>query len=131
MLTSRLKLLVREDVLARDDDGAGNVEYRLTGKGIELWPVVRVVMGWGDAHYSPGGVKRALFHDQDGGSLDHEGRCRECGSAVAVDETRIEPGPGFDATDANPDPVSALLNVPRRLLEPIPATRAAQGGQAG
>ncbi|GAB3894515.1 hypothetical protein GCM10029964_073090 [Kibdelosporangium lantanae] len=49
VLTNRLKLLVREDVLTRDDDG----EYRLTDKGIELWPIIRSMMAWGDAFYSP------------------------------------------------------------------------------
>ncbi|MET9002844.1 helix-turn-helix domain-containing protein [Amycolatopsis sp. Hca4] len=121
VLTSRLKLLVREGVLVRDDE-ARPVEYRLTGKGVELWPILRAMMAWGDAHYSPAGEKRTLRHDRDGGLLDHEGRCRECGESVAVPETRIEPGPGFEPANPNPDPVSALLNTPRRLLEPLSAS---------
>ncbi|MEV0382681.1 helix-turn-helix domain-containing protein [Nonomuraea sp. NPDC050643] len=119
VLTSRLKLLVREGVLTRDDDAAGSVEYRLTAKGVELWPVVRALMGWGDTFYSPSGVKRAERHDRDGGLLDHEGRCQDCGSVVPVPEIRIEPGPGFDPDDFDRDPVSDAINTPRRLLEPI------------
>src|SRR4051812_30506909 len=65
VLTNRLKSLVREGVLVRDDDAAGGVEYRLTAKGVELWPVVRALMNWGDAFYSPSGVKRAVRHDLD------------------------------------------------------------------
>src|ERR1700754_3334238 len=80
VLTSRLKLLVAEGVVARDDDGHGTVEYRLTEKGIELWPIVRALMAWGDAFYSPAGVKRALRHDADGGVLDTDGRCQTCGA---------------------------------------------------
>lgn len=53
VLTSRLKLLVREGVLVRDDDGSGTVEYRLTPKGIELWPVVRSLMAWGTRSTPP------------------------------------------------------------------------------
>ncbi|WP_329066754.1 winged helix-turn-helix transcriptional regulator [Amycolatopsis sp. NBC_01480] len=117
VLTSRLKLLVREGVLVHDNTG----EYRLTDKGIGLWPVVRVMMAWGDEHYSPAGVKRALRHDRDGTLLDHEGRCRECGELVPVPEIRIEPGPGFTPAKSSPDPVSARLNAPRRLLEPLAA----------
>src|SRR6185312_1980526 len=49
VLTSRLKALVQEGVLTRDDAGAGGVEYRLTDKGIALWPIVRSLMSWGDA----------------------------------------------------------------------------------
>jgi DNA-binding HxlR family transcriptional regulator len=114
VLTNRLKLLVREGVLAHDDG-----DYRLTAKGVELWPIVRAFMTWGDAHYSPSGVKRALRHDRDGGPLDHEGRCQECGEIVPVPETRIEPGPGYEPPTSPLDPVSALLNVPKRLLDPI------------
>jgi len=119
VLTNRLKLLVREGVLARDDDGAGNVEYRLTTKGVELWPIVRALMNWGDAYYSPSGARRSLRHDADGGPLDHEGRCRECGGVVPVTHTRIEPGPGFEPAAGTPDAVSRAINTPRLLLEPI------------
>lgn len=126
VLTNRLKLLVREGVLTRDRDGAGVVEYGLTDKGVELWPIVRAMMAWGDTHYSPTGRKRTLRHDPDGGLLDHEGRCGECGRIVSVPETRIEPGPGFEPTNSSPDPVSALLNTPRRLLEPLPTSHAPQ-----
>jgi DNA-binding HxlR family transcriptional regulator len=129
VLTNRLKLLVREGVLTRDDAG-GTVEYRLTGKGIELWPIVRALMAWGDAFYSPAGVKRALRHDGDGGLLDHEGRCEKCGSVVPVPETRIEPGPGFEPAPSGPDPVSAALNTPRRLLEPLTTSRPARADES-
>ncbi|MET8638571.1 winged helix-turn-helix transcriptional regulator [Streptomyces sp. NPDC004096] len=127
VLTNRLKLLVREGVLTRDDDGAGTVEYRLTDKGTALWPIVRAMMAWGDAFYSPAGAKRDLRHDRDGGLLDHEGRCQECGAVAPVPEIRIEPGPGFQAGNSTLDPVSAMLSGPRRLLEPIaiPSTRQA------
>ena len=130
VLANRLKLLVREGVLARDDDGHGTVEYRLTDKGIDLWPIVRALMAWGDAFYSPTGVKRALRHDRDGGLLNHEGRCETCGSVVPVPETRIEPGPGFEPATSDPDPVSAVLNTPRRLLQPLTASRSPQADES-
>src|ERR1700754_4403550 len=82
VLTSRLKSLVQEGVLTRDEAAAGVVEYRLTAKGIGLWPVVRTLMNWGDEFYSPAGVKRTLRHDQDGGLLDRDGRCQDCGATV-------------------------------------------------
>lgn len=121
VLANRLKLLVREGVLTREDHAAVGVEYRLTDKGVGLWPAVRVLMDWGDEHYSPGGVRRALRHDQDGGLLDREGRCEGCGLTVRVPDIRVEPGPGFDTAVPVPDPVSRMLNTPRRLLEPLPA----------
>ncbi|VVJ20863.1 Transcriptional regulator [Amycolatopsis camponoti] len=115
VLTTRLKSLVQEDVLVRDDDGG----YRLTDKGVALWPIVRALMGWGDAYYSPAGEKRTTRHDEDGGRLDQDGRCEECGALVPVPEIRIEPGPGYEHRPGTPDPVSVAINTPRRLLEPV------------
>ncbi|MGI5408370.1 winged helix-turn-helix transcriptional regulator [Streptomyces chartreusis] len=119
VLANRLKSLVQEGVLTRDEDADTGVEYRLTAKGVELWPVVRALMNWGDAFYSPAGVRRALRHDRDGGLLDPEGRCQDCGSVVPVPEVLIEPGPGFESEGSAGDPVSGAINTPRRLLEPI------------
>ena len=120
VLTSRLKSLVDEGVLAHDEG-----EYHLTDKGIALWPIVRSMMAWGDDHYSPNGVKRALRHAFDGGLIDARGFCQECGGLVPVPEIRHEPGPGYVRSQAEPDPVSMAMNGPRLLLEPItkvPAT---------
>ncbi|WP_326565172.1 helix-turn-helix domain-containing protein [Amycolatopsis rhabdoformis] len=122
VLTNRLKLLVHEGVLTRDDS-AGTVDYVLTDKGVALWPIVRSLINWGDEFYSPAGAKRTLRHDADGALLDHEGRCEKCGELVAAGDVRIEPGPGFRPSDTEPDPVSAALNVPRRLLDPISTAR--------
>ncbi|MEV6236048.1 helix-turn-helix domain-containing protein [Lentzea sp. NPDC051838] len=115
VLTNRLKLLVREEVLEHNDNG----DYQLTAKGLELWPILRAMMAWGDTHYSPAGDKRTFRHDADGGLLDRDNRCGECGGVVPVADIRIEPGPGYVAGDTTPDPVSARLNQPRRLLAPL------------
>jgi DNA-binding HxlR family transcriptional regulator len=115
-LATRLRSLVEEGVLARDDDAK---EYHLTPKGLALWPAVRALMAWGDAFYSPNGVKRALRHDRDGGVVDERGHCETCGSLVPVPDIQIAPGPGFEAGGPAKDPVSAAMNTPRRLLEPI------------
>jgi DNA-binding HxlR family transcriptional regulator len=123
VLTTRLKSLVQEGVLVREESG-GVVEYRLTEKGIALWPIVRALMSWGDEFYSPAGEKRTTRHDEDGGRLDPDGRCAECGALVPVPEIRIEPGPGYEHRPGGPDPVSAAINTPRRLLEPLPARTA-------
>jgi DNA-binding HxlR family transcriptional regulator len=68
VLASPLKSLGQDGVLARDADAAGGVEYRLTAKGVALWPVMRAMMSWGDAFYSPAGTRRALRHEKDGAS---------------------------------------------------------------
>lgn len=125
VLTARLKSLVQAGVLTRDDDGAGNVEYRLTAKGIGLWPAVHALMNWGDAHYSPAGARRTLRHDQDGGLIDHEGHCQDCGHLVPVPDIRTEPGPGYEPPQGGGDRFSSAFSTPRRLLEPIMEPRTA------
>jgi hypothetical protein len=85
--------------------------------------VIRALLHWGDESYSPDGVKRALYHDTDDGLIDHENRCQMCGAVVPVPEIRIEPGPGYQASDAELDPVSQQITRPRRLLDPITVGR--------
>ncbi|MGW4951231.1 winged helix-turn-helix transcriptional regulator [Streptomyces parvulus] len=124
ILTNRLKHLVEEGVLAREDGERGAVLYRLTDKGEQLWPVLRALMSWGDAHYSPAGPKRSFRHATDEGLIDEYGRCAECGNVVSLPEVRLERGPGYEETPlAAGDPISAAINRPRRLLEPIVASR--------
>lgn len=118
VLTNRLRLLVGEGVLAHEDG-----EYLLTGKGLALWPIVRSLINWGDAFYSPTGVKRVMRHDTDGGELDQDGRCAKCRAVVPVPEIRIEPGPGLVAAPTELDPVSAEINTRRRLLDPVTPAR--------
>jgi DNA-binding HxlR family transcriptional regulator len=119
ILADRLKHLLEEGVLTRDRDAHGTVEYRLTDKGMQLWPILRAFMAWGDAFYSAESEKRTLRHDPDSGLLDEDGRCQACGALVPVPDTRLEPGPGFDPAQGAGDPVSAAINTPHRLLEPI------------
>ncbi|EWM18546.1 helix-turn-helix domain-containing protein [Kutzneria sp. 744] len=122
VLTSRLKSLVQEGVFRRDENG-GVVEYRLTDRGVALWPAIRALLHWGDESYSPDGVKRALRHDADNGLIDEENHCRSCGGLVPVPDIRIEPGPGYQPPTGELDPVSAQIGRPRLLLEPITVGR--------
>lgn len=108
VLTNRLRFLVQEDVLDHVDG-----EYLLTSKGVQLWPVLRAMMAWGDEHYSPDGDRRTFRHEADDGRIDTWGRCSSCGAVVSPADIRIEPGPGF--TPGTADPVSAS----RRLLAPL------------
>jgi DNA-binding HxlR family transcriptional regulator len=118
VLTSRLKSLTQEGVLVRDEAG-GVVEYRLTDRGLALWPVVRSLLHWGDETYSPGAARRLFRHEADGGLIGRDSRCQECGELVPVPEISTEPGPGYQHSGSEPDPVSAQLSQPRRMLEPL------------
>jgi DNA-binding HxlR family transcriptional regulator len=125
VLTNRLKLLVDEGVFTRERGDRGVVEYRLTNKGEQLWPAIRALMHWGDAHYSPGGARRSFLHDTDQGAIDESGRCQVCGLVVPLPEVRLERGPGFDEAAIAGDDVSAAIDTARHLLEPIGAVKLA------
>lgn len=114
LLTARLKQLVEAGVLTRR-----GVEYELTDVGLDLLPVVRALMAWGDAHASPNGVRRVMWHADDDGLLDAQGVCETCGGRVPVADIRIEPGPGFDHSRPAKDAISEVMNAPRRLLQPV------------
>src|SRR5918998_127305 len=52
VLQSRLERLVEEGILKREpyQERPPRYEYRLTRKGVDLWPVLVALMGWGDRH---------------------------------------------------------------------------------
>lgn len=120
VLTDRLGLLVAEGVLAPAPGPGRRSEYALTDKGLALWPVLRSLLDWGDAHYAPRGPRRVFLHAGCGGDVDAAGRCAGCGEPVPVTETVTTPGPGYDGPGPGADPVSTALNVPRPLLLPMP-----------
>ena len=57
VLTTRLHRLVEEGVLekVRYQERPERFEYRLTEKGIDLWPVIVSLIQYGDRYYAPDG----------------------------------------------------------------------------
>ena len=57
VLTQRLQRLVEEDVLTKVayQERPQRFEYRLTDKGLDLWPVMVTMMQFGDRYYAPEG----------------------------------------------------------------------------
>jgi len=53
-LAGRLKLLERHGVISRRryQDNPPRHEYRLTGKGHDLFPVLTTIINWGDKYYT-------------------------------------------------------------------------------
>ena len=73
VLTDRLATLVEQGILRREPYQAEGErqrhEYRLTEKGIELYPTLVALMQWGDRYVSDGDAPVELEH-------------RDCGSPV-------------------------------------------------
>ncbi len=55
VLSDRLQRLVDEGLLERQryQERPERFEYRLTEKGIDLWPTIITLMKWGDRYYAP------------------------------------------------------------------------------
>jgi DNA-binding HxlR family transcriptional regulator len=70
-------------------------EYRLTDKGLDLWPTIVSLMQWGDAHARPeAGIPVLLEHRGCGGSVDEHRTCRACGARLQVKDVHALAGPG-------------------------------------
>ena len=97
VLQTRLERLVAEGVLERSryQERPARYEYRLTEKGLDLWPTIVALMQWGDRHGAQGaGPPVLLEHRGCGGPIDEHRVCEKCGKHLSVREARAQPGPG-------------------------------------
>jgi DNA-binding HxlR family transcriptional regulator len=96
VLQSRLEHLVEAGILRREryQERPERFEYRLTRKGVDLWPVLVSLMKWGDRHAAPGGPPVILRHVGCGGEADDRRICERCGKLLEADEVAPELGPG-------------------------------------
>ncbi|HEY0516196.1 MAG TPA: helix-turn-helix domain-containing protein [Solirubrobacteraceae bacterium] len=76
-------------------------EYRLTDKGLDLWPTVVALMNWGDRYATPAGGPAVLIeHRGCGGAVDEHRICERCGARLRAPDAIGRPGPG--APDDHP-----------------------------
>ena len=69
-------------------------EYRLTDKGVDLWPIIVELLHWGDRYAAPDGPPIVLRHKGCGGELGERRTCSRCGESLGARDVRAEPGPG-------------------------------------
>ena len=96
VLSDRLGRLVDDGILERRpyQDSPPRSEYRLTQKGLDLWPVLMTLMAWGDQHAAEDGPPRLIVHRDCGGRLDARLRCDRCGQDLGPRDVEAQPGPG-------------------------------------
>jgi DNA-binding HxlR family transcriptional regulator len=97
VLSERLTRLVDEGVLERRryQERPERFEYRLTQKGLDLWPVTMALLQWGDRHYvGEGGRPRIVRHRDCGGEVTAHLTCSRCGAELGASDVVAEPGPG-------------------------------------
>lgn len=103
-LSLRLALLVEQGVLLKQPcrEAPAHHEYRLTPKGLDLWPVLMTLRQWGERWAGPwgrAGVPLQLLHRGQGHRLRAVLACAECGEPVdaysaEVDAAAKAPAPG-------------------------------------
>jgi DNA-binding HxlR family transcriptional regulator len=97
VLAARLGRLVEEGVLEKApyQERPVRYEYRLTDKGLDLWPVIVELLRWGDRYAAPAsGPPVVIRHRDCGGTLGEHRMCTRCGRPLSVRDVRAEPGPG-------------------------------------
>jgi len=97
VLAERLAHLVENDVLAKVAyrEAPPRFEYRLTERGLGLYPILIGLVHWGDQHFA-GKKGPPLLHRHL--SCGHDFRavltCSECGEAVDPRDVEPHAGPG-------------------------------------
>lgn len=99
VLTNRLAMLVQQGVLRREpyqEPGARvRHEYRLTDKGLDLWPVLVAVLAWGDRYLAdPEGSPLVTEHRGCGAPVRTVLRCDDGHKVDSPRDVVPRPGPG-------------------------------------
>lgn len=102
VLSARLGRLVDEGILERRayQERPLRYEYRLTEKGIDLWPVLISLVKWGDKYEAADGPPRVIEHRDCGGQVTEQLTCDRCGRPLTARDVVTRPGPGAAAAAA-------------------------------
>jgi DNA-binding HxlR family transcriptional regulator len=93
-LTDRLRSMVDEGILYRNpyQSAPRRYEYRLTGKGLDLYPTAAAAWQW-EMRWSEGEpIPPRLLHTRCGERTHPVTRCERCGGAVEAELCQIVPG---------------------------------------
>ena len=99
VLSNRLARLVDEDILRKvpyQEQGMRlRSEYKLTQKGIELFPVLAALLAWGDKYTAgPAGAPVELTHRDCGAPVSLQLTCKDGHALSSAREVTPVPGPG-------------------------------------
>jgi len=120
VLQTRLTRLTEHGILEKRpyQERPPRHEYRLTEKGLDLWPTVVSLMNWGDRYAAPAaGPPVILEHRDCGGAVDEHRTCVACGVKLSARDVRAFPGPG-----AAPDHPLRRLRGRAESSAPTPST---------
>ena len=126
VLAERLQKLVEAGVLEKVayQERPLRQEYRLTPRGLDLYPIMMAIVHWGDVHMAGKKGRPVLHHHlRCNHEFDPMMVCSECHERLEPREVRAAPGPG--ARHPQHLPVELAASLGRRA-----AMKAADGGEA-
>ena len=102
VLAQRLAQLVDAGIFERTaykDERRTRHEYRLTDKGMDLYPILMALRTWGDKYMAPDGPFLLYRHRDCDGHAEVLHACDRCGVELTARDVVVEAGPGL--TDAS------------------------------
>jgi len=107
ILQQRLVSLVDAGVLRKEPYSERPLrhEYRLTEKGVDLWPVLTAMRQWGDRYAAPDGPPIEVVHKSCGQVAVGRLICERCGEPMGPRSVRAVPGPGYRSGRTPLEPV--------------------------
>ena len=98
VLAARLRELVDDGIARRvpyrEPGQRERHEYRLTDKGLELYPMLAALREWGDRHATDGDPSVVVRHRDCGAPVSTVLRCANGHDHLTIRDVRAEPGPG-------------------------------------
>lgn len=103
-LASRLKRLVANGILYRNpyQSSPRRYEYRLTDKGLDLYPIVLTTWSWETKWGGDYGLPPALIHKRCGNTMAPRFVCAECRRPIEIYDVRYTAGIADPAAAAIP-----------------------------
>ncbi|WP_068004890.1 winged helix-turn-helix transcriptional regulator [Pseudovibrio axinellae] len=107
ILTERLNWMQTLGLVNHNDEEAGGKKtgYRLTRKSTDIFPILLMLMRWGDTYYaSPEGAPVLLTHEPNGHNLSPVVACSACREELDVHDVtyELEWPDGVEQNFANP-----------------------------
>ncbi|RKG36730.1 winged helix-turn-helix transcriptional regulator [Acinetobacter rongchengensis] len=103
VLTARLNTLVEEEILykAPYTETQKRFEYRLTQKGLDLYPILMSIIHWGDTYMDKGqGAPVDCIHKTCGHKFHPVMVCSECSEPLNPKQVKVEIGKGLSVFNA-------------------------------
>jgi DNA-binding HxlR family transcriptional regulator len=115
VLAARLALLVDEGVLEKVayQERPERYEYRLTAKGLDLWPTLVALLQFGDRYYAPDGPPMVLTHRDCGGALDDRRICTRCGTPLQASDVSAAKAARASGPERTGRPARPRAGAPR------------------